>query len=144
MTRDDIQTIARSWIGTPYHHQAAIKGVGCDCLGLLRGLWVELGYRPISMVPDYPQSWPKTQRQGYFAQSLAKYLRPIPIAQAMGGDVVLCRLSLGGPIVHAGILVQHNAEKLNFIHAHSRFGVQETPYDPLWARLAQLAFRFPQ
>ena len=27
----------RSWIGTPYHDQASVRGVGCDCLGLLRG-----------------------------------------------------------------------------------------------------------
>jgi hypothetical protein len=30
---------ARSWIGTPYHHQASVKHVGCDCLGLVRGVW---------------------------------------------------------------------------------------------------------
>ena len=28
-----------SWIGTPYRHQASLKGVGCDCLGLVRGVW---------------------------------------------------------------------------------------------------------
>ncbi len=33
---------ARGWLGTPYHHQASVKGVGCDCLGLIRGLWREL------------------------------------------------------------------------------------------------------
>ena len=33
---------ARGWIGTPYRHQASLKGVGCDCLGLLRGVWREL------------------------------------------------------------------------------------------------------
>ena len=34
-----ILTEARSWIGTPYRHQASLKGIGCDCLGLLRGVW---------------------------------------------------------------------------------------------------------
>jgi NlpC/P60 family putative phage cell wall peptidase len=37
--RNTIIAEARSWIGTPYHHQAALKGVGCDCLGLVRGVW---------------------------------------------------------------------------------------------------------
>ena len=36
---DKIIAEARAWIGTPYHHQAAVKGVGCDCLGLVRGVW---------------------------------------------------------------------------------------------------------
>lgn len=29
---------ARRWIGTPYLHQGAARGIGCYCLGLLRGL----------------------------------------------------------------------------------------------------------
>ena len=41
-TREQIVAAARGWAGTPYHHQASVKGVGCDCLGLIRGLWREL------------------------------------------------------------------------------------------------------
>jgi NlpC/P60 family putative phage cell wall peptidase len=33
---------ARDWLGTPYHDQASVKGVGCDCLGLVRGVWREV------------------------------------------------------------------------------------------------------
>ena len=40
--RDAIVAAARGWIGTPYVHQASVKGLGCDCLGLLRGLWREM------------------------------------------------------------------------------------------------------
>jgi hypothetical protein len=29
---------ARTWIGTPFHHQGRLKGVGCDCLGLIVGV----------------------------------------------------------------------------------------------------------
>ena len=35
----DVMRSARSWLGTPYRHQGARKGVGCDCLGLVRGVW---------------------------------------------------------------------------------------------------------
>ena len=44
---------ARSWLGTPYHHQARLKGVGCDCLGLLRGLWRAL----IGPEPESPHAY---------------------------------------------------------------------------------------
>ncbi len=37
--REAIVAEARSWIGTPYRHGAALKGSGCDCLGLVRGVW---------------------------------------------------------------------------------------------------------
>ena len=40
--RARIVATARSWLGTPYHHQASLRGVGCDCLGLVRGVWREL------------------------------------------------------------------------------------------------------
>ena len=38
---------ARAWIATPYVHQQATKGAGCDCLGLVRGVWrVVMGAEP--------------------------------------------------------------------------------------------------
>lgn len=33
--RDTVCTQAHSWLGTPYHHHARIKGVGVDCVHLL-------------------------------------------------------------------------------------------------------------
>ena len=48
---------ARNWIGTPYLHQASLKGVGCDCLGLIVGIWRELiGPLPVG-VPAYSPDW---------------------------------------------------------------------------------------
>lgn len=46
--RDALVAEARSWIGTSYRHQASVKGVGCDCLGLVRGVWRAcLGEEPV-------------------------------------------------------------------------------------------------
>ncbi len=42
---------ARGWIGTPYVHQASTKGAGCDCLGLLRGVWREINGAEPESVP---------------------------------------------------------------------------------------------
>ena len=39
LSRAAIVAEARAWIGTRYCHQASVKGVGCDCLGLVRGVW---------------------------------------------------------------------------------------------------------
>src|SRR5437764_272872 len=39
VSRATIVAEAESWLGTPYRHQASLKGVGCDCLGLVRGIW---------------------------------------------------------------------------------------------------------
>jgi NlpC/P60 family putative phage cell wall peptidase len=57
VTREAIVKAARSWLGTPYHHQASLKGAGADCLGLIRGIWRELyGPEPEAM-PAYTRDW---------------------------------------------------------------------------------------
>ena len=57
-----IVAFARGWIGTPYCHQASLKGVGCDCLGLVRGVWREtLGAEPEG-VPAYTPDWAEAGR----------------------------------------------------------------------------------
>ena len=40
---DAIVSSARSWLGTPWRHQASVRGLGCDCAGLIRGVGNELG-----------------------------------------------------------------------------------------------------
>ena len=48
---------ARNWIGTPYRHQASLKGIGCDCLGLVRGVWRNcIGAEP-EAPPPYAPDW---------------------------------------------------------------------------------------
>jgi len=53
---------ARRWIGTPYRHQATVRGAGADCLGLVRGVWRALrGVEPVA-VPPYGPDWAETGR----------------------------------------------------------------------------------
>ena len=49
---EEIVARARAWIGTPYRHQASRKGVGCDCLGLVRGVWRAVCGAEPEVVPD--------------------------------------------------------------------------------------------
>ena len=57
MRRSEIVWLARGWLGTPYRHQAATRGAGCDCLGLVRGVWRGLfGDEPMA-VPNYRADW---------------------------------------------------------------------------------------
>ena len=55
-----VVAVARSWLGTPYHDQASLRGVGCDCLGLARGVWREVvGPEPFP-IPPYSRDWGET------------------------------------------------------------------------------------
>ena len=52
-----IVAAARGWIGTPYVHQASVKGAGTDCLGLVRGIWRELYGPEPEALPAYTPDW---------------------------------------------------------------------------------------
>jgi len=40
---NDVASAARTWVSTPFHWEAAVKHIGCDCRGLLTGVARELG-----------------------------------------------------------------------------------------------------
>ncbi|MFS8182119.1 hypothetical protein ACMG4P_11260 [Pseudovibrio denitrificans] len=54
---NEVVALARGWLGTPYHHQASVKGAGCDCLGLVRGIWRELYGSEPQEIPAYSPDW---------------------------------------------------------------------------------------
>ena len=57
LSRQMIVEAARAWIGTPYLHQGSLQHVGCDCLGLLRGVWRDcVGPEP-EIAPPYTPDW---------------------------------------------------------------------------------------
>lgn len=43
VSREEIVCAARTWLGTPFHHQGRLKGTGVDCAGLIVGVARELG-----------------------------------------------------------------------------------------------------
>ena len=51
--RGAIVAAARAWIGTPYQHQASLIHVGCDCLGLVRGVRREVNGPEPEEAPPY-------------------------------------------------------------------------------------------
>ena len=48
---------AETWLGTPYHHMARVKGVGCDCLTLLAAVYYSAEVIPAIDIPYYPPDW---------------------------------------------------------------------------------------
>ena len=81
---------ARSWIGTPYRHQASLKGVGCDCLGLLRGVWREVMGAEPELPPPYSPDWAEAGADT-LARRGAQHLVEIDRGAVQAGDVLLFR-----------------------------------------------------
>lgn len=130
---------ARSWIGTPYHHQASACGLGCDCLGLARGVWREVvGQEPVP-VPAYSRDWGEVGRREVLIEALRAVMIGADSSPAPGMLLVF-RMVPRAMAKHAGILVAPD----RFIHAHERLGVVEEGLTLAWARRVVCAFRFPQ
>jgi NlpC/P60 family putative phage cell wall peptidase len=139
IARAAIVTEARAWVGTPYRHQASLKGVGCDCLGLVRGVWrAVLGNEP-ERAPPYAPDWAESSSGEPLAEAALRHLVALDIANIAPGDVVLFRWRAGLAAKHAAII---SAPDL-MVHAHDGAAVAEVALAPWWRRRLAYAFRFP-
>ncbi|WP_136442343.1 NlpC/P60 family protein [Pacificoceanicola onchidii] len=133
---------ARAWIGTPYVHQASTKGAGCDCLGLLRGVWREvIGPEP-EVVPAYTEDWSEPQGDERLWRAALAHLERKPLDQAEPGDVLLFRMRDGSVAKHVGLQSRVGADAA-FIHAYSGHGVVESALSAPWARRIVARFALP-
>lgn len=137
---DRVITTARSWLGTPYHDQASLRGVGCDCLGLARGVWREVvGPEPFP-IPPYSRDWGETGPREVLAEGARKMMIEVPTAYAPPGALILFRMTSRAIAKHVGILTTPE----RFIHAYERLGVIEQPLTQAWRRRIAFAFLFPK
>ncbi len=139
ISREAIVAAAMSWLGTPYRHQASLKGVGCDCLGLVRGVWREVCGAEPEAPPRYTPDWAEARGRETLAEAAARHLATIDLDDARAGDVLLFRWREGLPAKHAAILVAPD----RFIHAHDGAAVALADLVPWWRRRAAFAFSFP-
>ena len=131
---------ARRWIGTPYVDQQTVRGAGCDCLGLVRGVWrAVVGPEPTE-VPPYTRDWGETGPVEVMMAGAVDWMVQVPLPEACAGAVVLFRMRSGAIAKHCGILTGDGT----MVHARERLGVIEEPYTETWQRRAVAAFQFPQ
>ena len=130
---------ARAWLGTPYVHQASKKGAGCDCLGLVRGVWRELVGEEPQETPPYSASWAEDGGKEQLLAAARAYFDEIPVRQMRPGDLLLFRLRAKSPAKHLGIFTGRN----RFIHAYGGAAVVESALSEFWYRRIHSAFRFP-
>ena len=136
---DAVITAARAWLGTPYHDQASLRGVGCDCLGLARGIWRDLVGAEPQAIPPYSRDWGETGAREVLAEGARAMMIEIPVTEIRPGTLVLFRMAPRAIAKHVGILTSDES----FIHAYDRLGVIEEALTTAWSRRIAFAFRFP-
>ena len=127
---------ARGWLGTPYHHQQSTKGVGVDCLGLVRGVWREVVGAEAEAIPGYSASW-KTGGAEVLLPALHRHMEP---AEGIGaGRVLAFRYRHGLPVSHLAIATGAGS----MIHAYHARAVMEVEITPWWRRRIAGCFAYP-
>lgn len=138
MSEAEIVAAARQWLGTPYRHRASTLGAGCDCLGLLRGVWrARYGEEP-APVPAYRASVRDPDNDGALRAAAEQFL-VAETGPVGAGQVVLFRLGGAREPRHCGIMVSAS----RFIHAQEHLGVVEANLTPGWAKRVSGFYRFP-
>lgn len=105
---------AHTWIGTPYHHAARIKGVGVDCGQILIGVYAGAGLVEAFDTGPYAREWHFHHKAELYLAWLQKYMRQVDAPKP--GDVAMFRF--GHTVSHGAIVV----EWPRVIHSYVRTG----------------------
>jgi cell wall-associated NlpC family hydrolase len=129
---------AETWLQTPYHHMARVKGGGTDCLMLLAEVYEAAGVIPHIDVPFYPPDWNLHRDAERYLEGLMPYAREID-GLPRRGDVAIFKF--GRCFAHGAIVVSWP----RLIHAWCDAGVVSADADqaPLIGRLVRFFDPFP-
>jgi NlpC/P60 family putative phage cell wall peptidase len=136
-----VVTIAREWLGTPYGHQASVRGVSCDCLGLLRGIWRALYGTEPEPIPAYTRDWSEPQGIEQLMAAAERHFHNVSETPLATGQVVLFRMRQGAVAKHLGVISAVGALP-QFIHAYQGHGVVESPLSAPWQKRIAARFEF--
>ncbi len=101
----------RSWIGTKFHDNAEVKGVGVDCARLVRMAAIETGLRDVEWLAHYSPQWFLHREGEQLLDVIRRYAHEIDASAAKPGDLVVYKIARAyahvavvtgpGTIVHA-------------------------------------------
>lgn len=145
MTREQIAVIseARAWVDTPYHHQARMRGVGVDCIGLVWGVGEAAGVLDVD--PDKVRrflAYGRVPNPRRFREALDTFFLPVDPDDVRYGDVPWMEFARRVPM-HVGIFACYEA-RATIIHALVEDGrVAEHSFGPSWRNKVHRWYRFP-
>jgi cell wall-associated NlpC family hydrolase len=141
VTREQIWRAALTWLGTPFHDLACLKGPrgGVDCGQLIVGVAKELGVLPGTWrCPVYSPERQLHQRADLISPLLARAgFTPVPWEAKQPGDVLTFRIGL--TVSHVAVLLPDQA----LVHAVVDKGVIRQPLQGSWVALHDRAWLFP-
>lgn len=103
---------AESFLGTPWHHEARVKGAGVDCGQLIIACYIASGLVPHFETGSYPADWMLHRSEERYLGWVEQYLDPVDVPGP--GDVAAWKY--GHCFSHGAIVV----EWPRILHAYRR------------------------
>lgn len=140
MIAEEVLSEAERWLGTPYRHGASARGISCDCLGLVRGVWRAL-YGDEPEAPGvYAPDWAEVSCGDPMLEAASRHMNRRDSPVPMPGDLVVFRWRAGLASKHLGIMAHGN----RFIHAYQGHSVMASALVPQWRNRIAGIFIFPE
>jgi NlpC/P60 family putative phage cell wall peptidase len=137
---DKIITEALTWLNTPYHHLARVKGVGVDCAQLVAGIAdnIKLQEERIN-IDTYSVEWHLHSREERMCQIIESFgcIR-IDLSDREPGDILTFKF--GRVNSHMGVMINNT----QFIHA--RMDIEKVVINELsgdWIKRLDRVYKFP-
>lgn len=99
--REQIVAEAMTWLRTPWHHAARIKGAGVDCAQFLIAVYMAVGLIAEPAIEDYPRDWHLHRDEPRFLRHLLAYTDPVDAP--LPGDIAM--FHYGRQDAHGAIVV---------------------------------------
>lgn len=131
---------ARGWLGVPYLHQASDWRAGCDCVGLVRGVWRALCGPEPDMMLAYSPDWSEARGLETVLEAASNHLQTVADGGALPGDVLVFRWRPHLPAKHCGILVTPD----RIVHAYQAAGKVTESDVSHWTKRIVGVFAFPR
>jgi NlpC/P60 family putative phage cell wall peptidase len=141
--RAQVISEARSWVGTPFRHQAAFKGVGVDCAKLVYEVGIAAGVLARDEIKWSAYAhYSRLPSPSHMGAAILRFLFPIVAADAREGDVLWLEWRENMPM-HLAIVAMHEGRH-KLIHATEAIGrVVEHELSSDWRTKINSAWRYP-
>jgi hypothetical protein len=120
-----LQSVAKSWISTPFMPNACIKGHGVSCQKLAGAIYAESGFLPGFAAPEGPMDWGHANTRSLLAEFMDRHpsferveRKGFYPLEAIPGDML--GFKIGGCIQHCGIMTTGSGD---FVHCYRAEGV---------------------
>ena len=102
---EELRRELEEWIGTPWRHRVAVKGLGADCIYFVAGVFHNLKVFnfEIAHKPDYPPDWHLHNTRELLMETIKRSVPVVEISldEIRNGDIILSHY--GKAASHASI-----------------------------------------